>query len=408
MKKTIRSTLCLPGESGREVWSREGEGAWKKQPGTGVVEGGLFCVEAIALDSMPLWAVIPEGGRADVAAVASLRWEGLGLSEDAGGKSWAHWDGGEEGNRLLVASAGIAPEAPVAEWMKWKAEQFEISARVLPVPPGEAAVWCEMGRYVIAFHRSDRLVHFGVLAARALDESAAMEIRDLVRSLETQEFLTKLKGVRVWTASEPGFAEGLKTALEVRVVAEEKPAPVLPAIASGLLPPAVEAERLQRASRKKKAQVILALAAMYVAFFAAWSGWLFFREQTAARTERALAEKRPEVENIRQAHAHWLALEAATNPDTYPTEVFDRLVKLLPDQGIQFKEFTLDQAKLGIAGEASSFSHAKKFQTDVENSPTLKQFTWNFPQPTNLDDGRAKFQAQGAVNNAGGYAHEGQ
>ena len=131
-------------------------------------------------------------------------------------------------------------------------------------------------------------------------------------------------------------------------------------------------------------------------------------EQFTFETERALAEKRPEVEAIRQAHAHWLALEAATDPNSYPTEVFDRLVKLLPDQGIQFKEFTLDQAKLGIAGEASSFSHAKKFQTDVENSPTLKQFTWNFPQPTNTDDGRAKFQAQGILNSTGGGTHESQ
>lgn len=365
-------------------------------------------MEAIALDSLPIWAVIPEGGRADVAAVASLRWEGIGLSDDASGKSWAHWDGGEDGSRLLVGSAGLAPEAPVAEWTKWQASEFEIAARVLPVPPGEAAVWCELGRYGFAFYRSDRLVHFGVLAARELDESAAMELRDIAWSLEAQEILTKLKGVRVWAASEPAFAAALKSMLEVRVIAEEKPAPVLPEQAAGLWPPAIEAERRERASRAKKARLLLALATVYVAFFAGWAGWLFYREQSAAQTERALAEKRPEVEAIRQAHAHWLALEAATDPNSYPTEVFDRLVKLLPDQGIQFKEFTLDQAKLGIAGEASSFSHAKKFQTDVENSPTLKQFTWNFPQPTNTDDGRAKFQAQGILNSTGGGTHESQ
>ena len=117
MKNPARLTLSLPGETARESWSREGEGVWRKQSGTASGEGCVLGMEVLALDSMPMWAVIPEGGRADVAGVASLRWEGLGVqADDAGGKSWTHWSGGEDGSRLLVASAGLASEAPVAEW----------------------------------------------------------------------------------------------------------------------------------------------------------------------------------------------------------------------------------------------------------------------------------------------------
>jgi hypothetical protein len=270
------------------------------------------------------------------------------------------------------------------------------------------AIWKELGRLVVAFNRSDRLVYFSALSARVLDEAAALEIRDMVWSLETQEFITKLKGVRLWTACEPGFPEAMKSALQIRVIEEQKPVPVLPANGCDILPPEVERSRRDRAARKRKAQLLLALAAIYVAFFSAWAGWLWLREKKVSNEQIEIAQKRPEVEEVRKAHAHWLAMEAATNPDTYPTEVFDRLVKLLPDQGIQFKEFSLDQKKLAIGGEASSVSHAKRFQGDVLNSADLKQFTWNFPEPTVLEDGRARFRAEGAVNNTGGDAHESQ
>ena len=409
MKNPARLTLSLPGETARESWSREGEGVWRKQSGTASGEGCVLGMEVLALDSMPMWAVIPEGGRADVAGVASLRWEGLGVqADDAGGKSWTHWSGGEDGSRLLVASAGLASEAPVAEWQKCQPEHFEISARAFPIPPGEMAIWRELGRIVVAFTRSDRLVHFGALSARTLDAAAAEEIRDLVWSLEVQEFITKLKGVRVWTATEPGFEEALKALLDARVVTEEKPAPVLPAVACDLLPAEIAQARRDRAVQQKRARLILALATMYVAFFAIWAGYLYFREKKVLGEQAELALQRPAVEEVRKAHAHWLAMEPATTPDTYPTEIFDRLVKLLPDQGIQFKEFTLNQSKLAIGGEASSVSHAKRFQGDVVNSPDLKQFAWIFPEPVVLDDGRAKFTAEGKINTEGGDNHESQ
>ncbi|WP_172683451.1 hypothetical protein [Verrucomicrobium spinosum] len=93
------------------------------------------------------------------------------------------------------------------------------------------------------------------------------------------------------------------------------------------------------------------------------------------------------------------------DPDTYVPEIFHRVVSLLPPEGIRLKEFGLDREKLTVAGEASTVAHAKQFQADVTGSPGLRQFAWNFPQPTILDDNRASFRAEG-LTGKGGRSHE--
>jgi len=53
-----------------------------------------------------------------------------------------------------------------------------LSPRLYPIPEGEAAIWKELGRYVVGFMHKDRLVHFSMLSARELDAEAAAEMRD--------------------------------------------------------------------------------------------------------------------------------------------------------------------------------------------------------------------------------------
>lgn len=406
LKTGARAHLCLPGESGREVWRHEPGIGWKKLEGSDGIEGGIFAVEAMALDSVPFWAVAPQDGRMDVAAVAALKWETLGANEGGDGKSWTHWEVARDENRLLVASAGLV-DMPELPWEGRRPDSFELSAQLFPLPNGEAVVWKEMGRYVIAFTRGDTLLHFTPLSARRLDAEAAQEIRTLCLGLEVQGFLARPTGVRVWTTPEADFPEALKEALGVRVRVEAKPAPALPQIPSGIYPPEMARAARNRDQRRRRAQLIFALAAVYVLGFAAWAGLLFWRSQKLSEQTAELDRRRPEIEAVRQMQTRWQVLEPATNVDSYPTELFHRVVSLLPDEGIQLKEFFMETDKIVVSGKASTVGHAKKFQADLINDAGLHQYTWIFPQPTNLEDGQASFRAEGTLN-SGGEIHEGQ
>ena len=108
MSAASQHRLCIPGRTGREFWYRDGP-YWEKevlvrQPGRFV-----FAIEAVALESVPFWAVAPPGGMFDVDRVAALRREGMGISIDGGAaRSWMQQElpGGD--GRVLVASFGLS------------------------------------------------------------------------------------------------------------------------------------------------------------------------------------------------------------------------------------------------------------------------------------------------------------
>jgi hypothetical protein len=186
---------------------------------------------------------------------------------------------------------------------------------------------------------------------------------------------------------------------------ETKPEPVLPMYPSGIFPPEMARAERDRLQRRRKTRFVLSLAAIYVLGFASWAGWLLWRGQNLSVQSAELERRRPQVEAVRQMQTRWQVLEPATNVDTYPTEVFHRVVSLLPAEGIQLKEFFMESDKLVISGKASTIGHAKKFQGDLTNDAGLHQYTWNFPQPTILEDNQASFRAEGTLS-TGGEAHE--
>ncbi|MEI6536380.1 MAG: hypothetical protein WCN98_13620 [Verrucomicrobiaceae bacterium] len=401
MKSSVRPLLCLPGETERELWKTGQGGAWEKTGGTASGAGCIFALEALASDSVPFWTVAPQDGKVDVAGVSSIKWESLGITEGGEGLSTMHWNVGQVENRVLVGSAGLAPDFPSEEWLKTMPQSFELSPRLYPIPDDEGAVWKELGRYVVAFNRGKRLLHFCVLSARELDASAAQEIGEIVLALETQGMMTKLAGMRMWTEVGTDFTNVLIGAVSAPVRPEPKPAPVLPEDACSIFPPVVERTRRSRAQARKRASLVFALAAAYIVFFAAWAGWLFWREQKLGAQLADMSRRHPALEEVSALQSRWKSLESATNVDGYPAEVFQRIVSLLPAEGIRLKEFNLDLNKLVVSGEASTVGHALKFKSDLTSNEGLRKYTWTFPQPNILEDNRANFRAEGTLNREG-------
>jgi hypothetical protein len=303
---------------------------------------------------------------------------------------------------VLAATMALATDGPDAPWAKFDPETFELSALLPPIPSGECALWKELGRFVLAFTRGERLLHVAVLNARTLDATAAWEIRDLALGLEVRGFLPKLKGCRVWTEADDGFTGTLKEALGVRVRQQPKPVPQLPRDPSGLLPPSVARQRMEQLQRARMVRIVGLVAAAYLAFFTAWAGWLWLRDHRVEKQISILATQDPEVQAVRESQLRWMALEPATDPNHYPVETFHQIVSLLPPEGIQLQKFTLTPDKLTVSGVASSANHALKFGADLENNESLKRYEWSRQPPNILDDNRASFIAEGILNGGGG------
>lgn len=394
-------SLSFPGEEARETWTSE-NGVWRRSE---PVNGGLMGVEVLAFDSAPFWCLSQEDASAEAVA---LRWESLGLSSAGDASLWLHWTVLRKNQRTLVATLALAEEALCADAWSGHPEQFEPSARMLPLPENGIAVWKELGRYVVAWTREGRLLHVAVLASRLLDVDAAFEMRDLCAALQAHDFMEEPPALHVWTSCETDFVPQLACLfVEAEVRKEPRPDPRPPADDGGLLPLNVAMLRQQQQRRLGRMLLLTAAAMMYLCFFGAWWLRLQWREGTLRHAETELTVRQPEIDRVTQAQAHWQAMEGAINPDLYPVELFHQIVSLLPEEGIRLKEFQVENGKIIVSGEASTVNHALGFKGRLTACAALQNYAWSFPVPSIREDNRAEFRTEGTLN-AGGAVHEGQ
>jgi hypothetical protein len=396
----------MPGEQAQEHWVSDETGGWRAADARRSVSGCIVAVEAIAMDSAPFWMADSQDGAIDPAEVVGLHWEAMGMDRAIGGRNWWHWRVGQEPGRVLMGTMAFAAEVSQDEWLALMPVAFEPSVSLLPIPAGECAIWRELGRAVAAFKRGQHLLHVAVLNSRTLDQVAAGEICDLVRALKARGLLDEFKGFRIWASTEAAFTDSLQKLFSVAVTIEAKPAPRLPEVPSGLLPSGVEKEREASTRRAQQRRLLATIALACIAFFGAWVGWLWAREQSVNRNLAQLSVQEPEVQAVRNAQLRWAALEPAVEPQLYPVEVFYQVVALLPPEGIQLQEFAFDSDKLVISGVATTANYALKFKDAIEHCEPLRRYTWNFPQPSIKEDNRAIFRAEGQLD--GGALHEGE
>lgn len=410
MATKTHQLLSLPGEDQRELWRCRADGAWELAPVGTALKDGVLVLEAMALDSAPFWARTSQEGALVLQDIASLHWDALGLEESGEGRSWTCWKVAEDNGRVLVGTVALARESSSESWLEQMPLSCEISPQIYPIPAHEAALWKETGRYVIAFQRGASLVHFTTLSSRHLNASAAQEIGEVLSALEIREMLPGLKGLRVWCDAATEFLPSLREKLEgVPVIVEPRPDPRLPEQPSAIDPPELAQRRRLVAKNRRTMRLLVLGACLYAAVFAVWAGWLGYRDQKLAGEEATLQQIEPELAVIREAQLRWQALEAATNPDQYPVEVFHRIASLLPEEGIRLEEFifdAIDARKMVVRGQASSSGEAVKFLANIKTSDLLKQYPWDAPVPTILPDSRANFRAEGILENLNLAPHE--
>ncbi|MBL9132361.1 MAG: hypothetical protein JNG86_14245 [Verrucomicrobiaceae bacterium] len=393
------TSLRFPGESTWEVWRCNRAGKWEQAAEAGLNEkAGVHGIPALCLDSAPFWSSTQvEGAEADHDEVAALRWEALGVSDAEGARQSAQWTVVEQPHRHLIGSMAISGDMLDNESLALAAENFDLSARMLPLPSDGIAIWKETGRHVMAVTRGGQLLHVTLLAAPVLDAEAVVELRDVMQALDAHEFLDRVGAVRVWTECDASFLSGVSSLFDCTDVAREpRPAPVAPARAAGLVPMEVALQRAEQRRRMRLVQIGVALAAVFVVVFASWAFILYRQESQIAAEEKKIRDVAPQVLEVQEAKDAWIAMEMAVSPDMYPMELYHQIVNMLPPTGIKLNEFQIDDVKLTVRGEASDTEKAFNFRDQLTNNAALSRYEWNFPVPKSVDGTRVQFDAEGA------------
>lgn len=297
-------------------------------------------------------------------------------------------------NQSLAVATVLQPEFP-PELTLQRATRFEPSAFTLPLPQDRLVVWREQGRLAIAATRGRESIHFQVLGDRGISEGVALELKCIVLELEAHRLCHRFLGAVLWGDFSDEEAARIEKVVDLRVSRDAIPAPNLPATASRLVPPAVEALRSRKRRRDRIRNGVFAMLAVYAVAILSLIGYMEWQRLRADQLQKEVRSEEPTVSAIESTADRWRKVQWAVDPSMYPVELLHQVANLLPGEGMRLTGFEVQKGKVLIHGEASTAPAAFKFAESVKADPALQMFQWQMPSPSLRPDGRAEFTVEG-------------
>lgn len=379
--------VILPSEGdGWEVWStskgvskhvRSIKGALTKSSG---LPGDCVAFSICRVATLPL--LVPSSDPEIYQGAAQLELENAGLLQDVEGyKGWDCLPVEMHTDQAFISAVYLLEEELNVE-NDLRHYSFDLSARFyLPRLDGDCiAMWRERNTWVMAFYRKN--VPFLVESLGNDLSQLGMSVNLLLTQLEVKGILFHPEQVKLWSESEyqEDIAEQLLS-VELKLVAEEKPAPSMP-IGSLELQPSEASEWQKRVRSMMRLRVVCtAVAALYLigAAFLMWRSMQI--EERVTELKEEIAEYAPDWESNTAHYAAWEEIDQLVQPN-WPLEMYKECVMSFPvGQSIRLTSIELHQSFIEMKGKAD-LNVLKGIQPRLRNSDAFGDLVWEFPQET--------------------------
>ncbi len=393
MSKTTENVLLVPGETGWEIWTRQGDGPFTLANATGISRAGdltaipngdltlLFPVRALTAVPMRVTsdddALFPD--------LAALHAERLGLRPDpmAGQLTDVFVVARAEENTALLSvflrppgDGDMPPKGPKA---------FDLSARAFPVTGDTLTLWKEFGRWVFGLYHQGKLVYCQATSVDASqpDASLAREIKLSLIQLAMQGMEIEPSRAVVWSSATDLNPAALRDILRIQVEVTPRPAPLTPSPLSKLLPADV---RAARSAAQQRRNLITGIAAAVIAYLGiiGWFGYGLWKDVSETKKLLAAAEEAaPDAEEYNLHLAKWDELAPAIDLKNSPVDILNRIATCIPpNSGLRLKEADISASEIKLRGEAQQLQAVNTFSLRLTKHNELANFTWQTPEPS--------------------------
>lgn len=390
MSKTNEQLLLFPGESGWEIWTAQPGGGFSLHTATGSLRASevsplpqgaltlLFPVKAITAIPMRVasedQSLFPD--------LAALHAERLGIRPDPmAGQLTDQFIIATEGEETSLLSVVLRTPGE-GDLPTRSPNEFDLSARALPLDGSRLTVWRELGRWVFSISHQGQLVYCQATALTSAipDESLVREIRLALIQLSLQGIDLNPEGIHLYSPDESPDPGALERAFGVPVHSAPRPAPVLPANRSKLLPADVRAAR-REARRRRSIQLAVAAVALFYLGVIGWFGYGLWKDTSQTRkllAEAAAAE--PEGIAYSTHIAKWDELAPAIDLSKAPVEILYHIARCIPlNSGLRLRTAEISATNITLTGEAPELTASNKFSLALTKSNELAAFDWSAP-----------------------------
>jgi hypothetical protein len=410
VSKPLEHALLIPGETGWEVWTRQGDRPFvRTAESDSVLAGDLtqlpagdltMLFPARMVTALPLKVATDD--EAMFSDLVTLHAERLGLRTDPLAGQLSDWfviSKAEESAELLSVflktpgEGELPPKGP---------NGFDISARAYPAEGSRITVWREFGRWVFAITQSGQLVYAQATAVDTAHPDAALarEIQLAAMQLSLQGMDVTPQSVMVWSSDADCPIGDFSRTLGLPCEVGPRPVPALPAALSRLLPADVRAAR-RAAVRKRNLITGIAAAVLGYLGLIGWLAYGVWSDHSEARRLLASAHKAaPDAEEYTSHIAKWDELAHAIDLAHSPVDILSRIAGCIPpNSGLRLKTADISATEIKLMGEAQTLDAVNSFSLRLSRHNELMAFEWQTPEPNNSTRGwEFMFSAEVPIN----------
>jgi len=388
-------SVLRPGAGGWELWQFPPKDVPKVElnPGIKSVASAsrlLLALPTRSLTAIPLWVA----GQGDPRELAELELSGRHLIKKDSEVRIIPIDSAE--GRSLILAIAVGDESPAAEYFS-KARFFDIPARLFDPGTADVLVWREFGDLVYAFYKNHRCVYFSASGESSPGPAfCGLVVRTALR-LRVEQVIGGLpSSVRMIgdfsEADCQAVGNGLR--LTVEYITPEPP-PLIPAVPAEVTPPAALRASAKRRVARKFAGVAFAGLAAYLLLAAVLGSDLLLKRIQLDRLNKNAAAIAPEAEQAKKLVIEWKEFEPAVHPRNFALDQLSAVAAELPGDQVRLTQFTMENGRILLAGEATDISQAYSFLEKVKKSAVLQNYDWTPRQPQLAGKNKVRFEMEG-------------
>jgi len=389
-------SVLRPGAGGWELWqfpSKDGPKVELNPDGKSVASAPrlLLALPTRTLTAIPLW--VAEQG--DPRELAELELSGRHLIKRDSEVRVIPIDSTD--GRSLVLAIAVGDESPAAQYFS-KARFFDIPARLFDPGTADVLVWREFGDLVYAFFKNRRCVYFSA-SGEALPGPAfcGLVLRTALRLRAEQVIGGLPSSIRMIGQFSEAECQAIGSGLRLTVeLITPGPPPLIPGIPVEVVPPAALRARVRRKGARKLAVVALATLVAYLLLAALLGGDLLLKKFQLDQLNKKAAGIAPAAEQSKNLVTEWKEFQAAVHPQSFALDQLAAVAAELPGDQVRLTQFTLENGRLLLAGEASDIAQAYSFLEKVKKSALLQNYDWTSRQPQLAGKNKVRFEMEGA------------
>jgi hypothetical protein len=386
----LQTTICLPGETGWDLW-KQGPSGMHLAQSMPVEDGGSpaafkqvewFGYPVLSTFSVPVWAASSDQEIID--GVVQIQLEKLSLAPDNPVGQLVDTRVVDRQESQTLINAVVLDEKVLSELPQSPPKNFEVSPYLFYLPDNSLVIWKELNRLVLCITRAEHPIYFQALTDSELSSAAVSEIESLLMPLYLQEIVGELESIVLWTdAIHPGAEQQLANVLHLPLRREQKPAPAVPKTPSSFEPVSIALGKIRAAKMKRIRKIITTCAAVYLGIIAIIAGLHLWKVHQNDELRQTVKRLNTTVGFVEPTMAQWKETAPLRDKNLYPIEWIRRSLEPLAARqfgGVRATNLRFEGELFEIKGEGQAQNVVINFGNWLRSNPDTRSLDWKGPE----------------------------